>query len=305
MRKLKENNTITINEAKEEFITDCKLRNLSERTVKWYSDTIRLVFKDINVKYIDKVTSEDIKTHILEQKKLNKTANTINGRIRALKSFFSYLSGQGICENIMSNISTLKEKQQKIIPLSLDKIRKLLSIPDKNTFSGLRDYTIMSLMLDTGLRVSEVTGIRKKDINIETNGIFVTGKGNKERIVPIGNLLKKEIINYLRQVSDLSDEDYIFITVHDNVLDRHRLYKRIKDCGEKANIKNVRVSPHTFRHTFAINYLKNGGNIYYLQSILGHSTLDMVKKYLQCIDDDVISAHNQFSPLDSIRKKRR
>jgi integrase/recombinase XerD len=310
VRELKQE-TYTIEEAKKNFLIDCSIRNLSERTIQWYDDTLRLVFENIiantNKKYINEITAKDIKQHIKYCQDKGLKSNTINNRIRALKAFFGFLEREDIIKkNIMKKISKLKFKQQIIKTFSEQQINQLLKQPDKNTFSGLRDYTLILLLLDTGLRISEALNLKIKDINLETGTIFVSrGKGDKERTVPMGSFLRKALVEYMKHISDLELDDYIFITVHDNQLDRHRFGERLKNYGDKAGIENIRVSPHTFRHTFAVNYLRNGGNIYYLQSILGHTTLDMVKKYLQSINDDVINAHSKFSPLDNIKKKRK
>lgn len=295
MRKLKER--ITYKELVELFLMDCQIRNLSTKTIDWY----RIVLN----KFTKMPSRHMVSQHILKSKS-SLASVTINGHIRALKAFFNYCIREGqIQDNPIKGIGKLKEKDKTIKHFSWEEIKLLLDTPDKKSFAGLRDYTIMALLLDTGIRISELCGLRIKDINLDAKHLFVTGKGNKERIVPLGNEAIRSIQQYLFHVSDLSPEDFAFVTVNNKPINRNTALQRIKYFGEKANIEGVRVSPHTFRHTFAINYLKNGGNGYYLQSILGHSSSDMTKRYLQYIESDAIEAHQQFSPLDKIKMRRR
>jgi integrase/recombinase XerD len=301
VRKLK-SYIISWEEVLQHFLLDCKVRNLSPKTVKWYEDSLSLTFEEIGIDYVADIKPGHYQDWILELQDRELSPNTINGRLRALKSFYNYCDGRFEFDNVLKDIKLLKERKTVIKPFSPVQIEKLLRQPNMKSFSGVRDYTMMLLMLDTGIRISELLSIKKEHVNFENNSILILGKGNKERFIPIGTFLKKQLMEWIHQVDDC---EYLFITRHEDQLTRRMFHKRLADYGVKAKIEGVRVSPHTFRHTFAMNYLKNGGNIYYLQSILGHSTLVMVQRYLRCIDEDVVTAHNKFSPLDALKKRGR
>ena len=288
MRKLKK---ITYGDIVKSFLLDCKLRNLSQGTIDWYEIILR--------KFPSMPTRMDVEGHILREKG-NLSPTTINGHIRALNVFCNFCVKEGhIEDNPIKNIGKLKEKGKVITHFSEDEIRKLLNAPNKKTFAGLRDYTIMALLLDTGMRISELIGIKKKDIHV--NHLFITGKGNKERIVPIGDEASRTLQQYLSQISDI--EEYIFVTVNNERIKRNTTLQRVKYYGEKIGIEGVRL--HAFRHTFAIHYLKRGGDSQYLQSILGHTSSDMTRRYLNDVRQDTIEAHQRYSPLDAIKKRRR
>lgn len=168
-------------------------------------------------------------------------------------------------------------------------------------FYGVRDKAAILLLLDTGLRASECSSIKTEDINWDHQTILVAnGKGSKQRIVPFANSVFVALRAYLRvRPQDLS-HTYIFVNHFGERLDRDRLRELIIRHGEHAKITGVRLSPHTFRHTFAVQYLLNGGDSFSLQTILGHSTSDMTKRYVNFAQSMLNVIQRRVSPADSI-----
>jgi len=162
-----------------------------------------------------------------------------------------------------------------------------------------RNRAIILLLLDTGLRADELCSARIQDCNLKNQWLRVFCKGSKERIIPICARTAQTLWKYLASRPDARPEDPLFITLNDTPLDRHRLLKQLNLIGKRAGVSDTH--PHRFRHTFAINFLRNGGDIYSLQMILGHSTLDMTKKYLQIAQADIHSAHRLASPVSNWR----
>ena len=165
---------------------------------------------------------------------------------------------------------------------------------------GIRNKAILSVFLDTGLRISELAGLTLDDIDMDQGSLLIrNGKGGKQRIVHIGTKAHKVLWKYIT-IHRRSYSRRLFINRNNDPLDIIGIKILIKRLGDKAKVK---VHPHKLRHTFAISYLRAGGDVFSLQYILGHSTLQMTQRYLQSLNaDDAINAHKKFSPLDNLGK---
>ncbi len=160
----------------------------------------------------------------------------------------------------------------------------------------------MMLLLETGVRVNELVGIKTTDIIWEQKVIRIRNtKGGFERFVPIQDKMINQLKKYIA-VRGSVDTDYLFITRDDTPLSKKQVQDRIKEYGKKAGIKNVRCSPHTFRHTFAKLCVLNGANAFQLQAILGHTSLEMTKVYVNLFSNEVQQGHVKFSPINSLFK---
>src|SRR5699024_9585559 len=211
--------------------------------------------------------------------------------LRALKAFLNWAKSRGIIEQNPMNDVTIGDPQARTIEtFTRDQIRDLFSQPNPKLFVGLRDLTIMAVMLDTGVRVRELCDIRTQDVRMPDNQILINGKNREDRLVPIQTQTKRLLKRYL-DARGSSPVDWLFITVDDEKMNRDSVRRRIAKYGRQANIKDVRCSPHTFRHTFAKMSVQNGADIFTLQRILGHKTLDMVRRYVNMFGSDVQDAH--------------
>lgn len=160
----------------------------------------------------------------------------------------------------------------------------------------LRDQAILLCLVDTGIRATELCELRMKDVSIVGREIDVFGKGSKERTLPMSEDTAKAIDDYLaNERGSASALAPLFASHTDDALDRGSLRQLIQRIGERAGVRNAH--PHRFRHTFAINFLRNGGDPYSLQVILGHSTMEMVKEYLALAQADLEAAHRKASPV--------
>jgi site-specific recombinase XerD len=159
-----------------------------------------------------------------------------------------------------------------------------------------RNKAIILTLLDTGIRASELCSIKVIDLDFKNKQITVNGKGDKERVLEISSRTAQLIWRYLiTRSSELPDKAPLFAGDFDLPLTRSGLLQLIKRIGKRAGVPNAH--PHRFRHTFAINFLRNGGNIYALQELLGHSSLDMVKHYLALSNQDCAAVHRMASPV--------
>ena len=235
------------------------------------------------------------------------TGHTINCYLRAIRAFWSWLLAEEFIEtNPFDKIIIPKPPKKIIMPFSDDQIRALLGVIDTKSPIGFRDWTIILTLLDTGVRVSELTELKLEDTNLAQRYLKIHGKGNKERIVPIGISIQRALgkyVNKYRPNPIYSLSDNMFLNRDGMPLTPNRIQSIIERYALKAGIEGVRASPHTFRHTFAISYLRNGGDVFTLQRILGHETLDMVRNYVCLAQSDLQEAHLRCSPVDNLKVK--
>lgn len=182
---------------------------------------------------------------------------------------------------------------------------------DTHTATGFRDWVMILALLDTGLRANELVSLSLDNINLDDGIVKVYGKGAKERIVPIGARVQRATWKYLQRYRSQPANPLctsLFLTRNGEPITVNRLETIIENYGRKAGIEGTRCSPHTFRHTFAISYLRNGGDVFSLQRILGHSSLETVRIYINLAEADVKACHRKFSPADNLElrgEKRR
>jgi len=232
---------------------------------------------------------------------------TVAGYARVLKLFFNWLEREGYTdENPAHHLRAPKESQEVVQTFSDDQIQRLLAAIDSRSMSGFRDLCMLLLLLDTGIRLSELVTLQLPNVDLEGGEIKVRGKGDKERIVPIGANVQKALWKYVRRFRPQPAHPNIqnlFLSASGYGLSGSRVYHIIKRYGDRAELQGVRCSPHTFRHTFAKNFLLNGGDLFTLQKILGHSSLDVVRLYVNLATEDVKIQHRKYSPVDLMRLK--
>ena len=185
-----------------------------------------------------------------------------------------------------------------------DQALRLLHGIDRKTNVGLRNYAMILLLLDTGIRVSELVGLEMQDLHIHEGFFKVWGKGGKERIVPLGLTTQKVVWKYIRKhrpEPQLPTLDKVFLSRSGLPISTQWVYKIMARASRKAGIRGVRAGPHTCRHTFARNFLANGGGLLTLQGILGHSSLEVVKLYVHLRTDDLVLQQRRYSPVDAMR----
>jgi len=243
------------------------------------------------------ITTNDLRLYIAELMSSGVSDVTVASRVRTVKVFFNFLASEEILpDNPVDKLEKIKVDEPGIFVLNAGQIKRLLKQPDQKQFAGFRDYVIMCIMLDTGIRLSELLSLRIKDY-VGSHFILEHTKNRKRRVLPVGKRLQ-ELMNKYLAIRAGDPNEYLFCNVLDEPLKPRTLQERIKNYGKQANIEGVRVSPHTLRHTFATQYLLNGGDMVSLQEILGHSSLEMVRRYVNYLHEDIQRQHKKFSPLD-------
>lgn len=236
------------------------------------------------------------------------SARTVHTYHNHLRTFFRWLVTQGILEaSPMERIAVPTSRPDQVQPFTQPQVDALIDAARKSRHPR-RDEAIVYFLWDTGVRASELCSLRRCDLDMAGRHCIVLGKGNKRRSVYFGKRATKVLWAYLREQQQ--DEDApLFLGDRGRgagePLTRSGLFQLIQRLGEAAGgLDAVRCSPHTFRHTFAVSFLRNGGNVFSLQQILGHTNLTMTNRYVALAEGDIQNQHRQFSPADGAKGGR-
>ena len=299
---------MTFSSAIDDFLLDQRVRGNSQATIDYYSFALGLfsqfVGEDRELSDLSVLLCKQYYLHLVEDKSVNSVS--IQSYIRGLRSFLRWLYNEEFIDiNICEKFKLPKATRKVIDVLSDEEIGKLLAALSGNEWLTVRNRLIVALMLDSGLRLNEVVTLQASHVHLNERYLIVTGKGDKQRTVPFGEFTADTLRQYLLVTKDIGPRSNLIIKVSETL------------CGfepiTQATIKNMfrrlkarsgisRLYPHLLRHTFATRYLENGGNIYTLQEILGHTSLEMVKKYLHLATTRIRADFPRFSPLDNIKK---
>jgi site-specific recombinase XerD len=282
----------TVTQAQEGFFLNVASRGLSESTKRDYENTTNKFIAYVGAeKPIDMVTVHDIEGFLAANNHLSK--KTLLNYHTGLSAMWNWALGEKlVTENIVRSLTPPKPEIREIVPFTENELKLMLSSleksrPYKRSGKKISDHSIpgadrnramILLLVDTGLRASELCSILIKDVDTRNHRILVMGKGTKERMVQYSARTGQAIWRYLASRADARPTDPLFTTLDGHALGKDRLARILDAIGGRAKITNVH--PHRFRHTFAIQFLRNGGDPFTLQMLLGHSTLDMVKRYL-------------------------
>jgi len=290
----------------QEFLEHKRAQRLSPRTLEDYEGTLEKFSQRIGDIHVVDIGVKDVRSYLASLTVSKKRVKNIH---ITFSSFWTWAVEENVCEtHVPKFIKPPKPEKRAIVPISKLEVEALIAATDycdlyvrRGKRAGLyrvknarRDQAIIFLLLDTGMRASELCQLRMGDIR--PTGALVHGKGSKDRIVPISKTtldrLKKYTFFKRREV-----DDFVFLTKDDNPLTSDSLRAIIVRIAKRARL--LRIHPHRFRHTFAINFLRNGGDIFSLQMILGHETLDMVRRYLAIAQTDIQKAHRKASPVEN------
>jgi integrase/recombinase XerD len=232
-----------------------------------------------------------------------------------LCALWTWAVAEGIAsEHMMRAIQRPRPEQRAVQPFSLADVRALLEACERTRVyerpgkracdnerpTSARDRAIILLLLDTGIRASELCGIRIRDLDVRNRAVMVMGKGSKERWLPASGSTVKAVWKYTAAVRKCARlDDALFLSYEGRPLTRTALLKVLASLGAKAGVEDCH--PHRFRHTFAIQYLRNGGNVLALQASLGHASLEMVRRYARLAQADLENGHRVASPVEGWR----
>jgi len=283
------------------FLLAKKVEGRSPRTLEWYQEALEAFERFCRgqgfVLDPTKVTPLHIRMWLAHIQDTGVSKSTVNSRFRTLRAFFNWCVAEGIVDRSpMSNIRTPSVGSIVIPVFAPEHVKALLYLCPPNTWWGARDLAIILTLLHTGIRLSELTGLKLSDLNFTGDCIRVRDKGDKERTIYLALEAQQAILRYLRHRSD--GAPYLWLSRQGTRLTSNAVQQLIRDLGRKAGLKGVRCSAHTFRHTFAVNFLKAGGSLRHLQEIMGHTSMKPLEAYLRTVSaDDAIQVHRQIKPF--------
>ncbi|MBN9653625.1 tyrosine-type recombinase/integrase [Halobacillus sp. GSS1] len=313
------------------FMLYCSSKNLSQKTLRSYDQTLRLFIfyldDQFQITEVSKVKSAHIRHYIkylrergkytvvssVISKKVNHpdhrndfnkplSDTTVANYLRNIKVFFNYLYSieHEIKVNPVESIKNIKPQRKQKTLLKTEEIVNVLKQFDVTTFHGYRNWIVTRLLLDTGLRISECLYLRHDQIDFKNKAILVTNSKNKqERYVYFSYRMSTDLKRWLQYHDRFSSSEYVFPTIRGTVLEIRNFEKSLRDAGRRVNVS---IHPHQLRNNFAKYYLLNGGDWVTLSRILGHSSVEVTQKaYLDFTDAEISKKYQKHSPLSNLK----
>ena len=320
----------------QDYIDYCSYKNLRAKTIKSYYQTLmlfaRYLEEEMNITDIKKINKDVVEEYLTltrergkysfvaneESLKKNRLDNrkdvgdevsptTINNYLRNIKAFFSYLEeNQVIKENTVRHCDYLKVPRKAKEQLTDHEYEKFIKSIDLTKFHEYRDYIIINLIFDTGMRLSETLSLTIHDIDLSRRTIYIPAevtKGRKDRVTFFSITMSKWLNRWIRYKDTMQESELLFPTQRTNsLLTASNFERNFREYLKRVNIEK-NITPHTLRNNFARRFLMSGGDIYTLSKILGHSSVMVTEKaYLDLMDEDFRKRYQRFSPLENMRK---
>lgn len=291
---------MTVQAAYEMFMQEQQFRGNSTYTLEYYERSLNMFINfcsaEMDIEDLDIMTFKAYQLYISEHRDINKIS--VRTYARAVKVFYRWLFFEGYIDIDINKLTLMKASKDVIVPLSDIEVTHLVNLYNNDNFLSCRNKTIIMLMIDCGLRLGEVINLSLSDIDYINNYLIINGKGAKQRIVPFGSSLSRQldIYNIYRKQYDISDSLFLnnkLQPITHNTI--KMLFARIK---KKKTFS--RVYPHLLRHTFATNYIYNGGNLEVLRVLMGHSTINITQIYIHLASQMHLINDNYNSHLDTL-----
>ena len=288
-----------------------KAEGKAAQTVFWYTQMLeeftKFLSNNSKAVTLELLNPASVREFIVTQQDKGLSPHTVACRIRALRAFSSWLLREGYtAENVLAVIKPPKTPSRMIDVLTPAEIDKLVSSQNPLTALGSRNIALLITLLDTGLRISEICNLRFEDAHIDQGYFKVLGKGNKERVVPVGMLAQKVLYRYtfhFRPEPAFPEDNCLFLTLAGERLTTNAARLLLKRWGKNAGVP--RLHAHLCRHTYATSFLNQRcGDVFRLQQILGHTTLEMVRHYVHFASSQDMIQGRVLSPMDRLGIKK-
>jgi integrase/recombinase XerD len=259
------------------------LSNVSPSTLEWYKHSFKWL-------QTESPSQDELKDVVLRMREKGLKATGCNSAIRAINAYLRW-SGS------LLKISQLKEPQLVLPTFTPQQVRLLVTWKPKGKFQR-RLHLLILFLLDTGCRISEALNLRVREIDFENLLVTLDGKGRKQRVVPFSFELRKAMFRCCHECSRTPDS-LLFANRTQTKLGRRNVLRDVKLRCRRLGFDPPARTLHAFRHTFAVNYLRRGGSVFHLQKVLGHSTLEMTRRYANLMTEDLQEMHQKVSLLAS------
>lgn len=292
---------VSFAEAEKNFFQHCKLKNLRQSTLDYYKEDLKYFFQKTKVKYIDEVTQDVFDSFLLGELEAGKKTSSLNTRIRGLRVFFSFCAEREYMKPLVLKLMKVDEEIKE--PYTEAELRRLLKRPNSNRWTEWRTWAAINYLVSTGNRIGTVVAVKIEDIDFDEMTIHMKHVKNRhQQIVPLSPALKDVLTDYLK-TWEWTKEDYLFPSYEGSRLKTRSMQGAIKRYNLSRGI--TKTSVHLFRHTFAKNFILAGGGMVQLQALLGHSTMDMTRHYVNLYGLDLRRDYEKLNPLDKIVKENR
>lgn len=278
-------------------------RGLSENTLYAYGGDLAALtayLKDRGVHRWEDASLETFRGYFHELEAAHLSAGSRARRMASLRSFMRFLERRGVVKrNAAARLKTPRGDQRLPRVLSTEEVERLLAAPDPTTALGRRNRALLEVFYATGLRVSELTGLLLKQLHLEEGAVVVLGKGNKERLVPLGDWAAEALRVYLEQgrprLVGRPSPPHVFVNHRGRPLSRQGVWKLIRALAVRAGIQQP-ITPHMLRHSFATHLLENGADLRVLQALLGHADISTTQIYTHVARVRLKEIHRRFHP---------
>jgi len=278
-------------------------RGLSRNTILSYQEDINAYInflKGMHINSFSLTKKKDITDFMLSQKDRGLAPNSVARRLAAIKALYRFLVRERILKTDPSNLIDSPKLWKKIPQtLSANEVEALLSQPNIRNRQGIRDKAILETLYATGMRVSEAVNLKTGNLNLEVGFLRCTGKGNKERIIPLGRKAISSLKRYLGvsrpQHLKNKESDFLFLNRFGKKISRQSLWKIIKRYAKYARIKKP-IRPHILRHSFATHLLERGADLRSVQEMLGHANISTTQIYTHISKERLKAIHRMFHP---------
>lgn len=287
-----------------EFLHDLRIeRGLADNTLASYHQDLKTFLAFLSAQRITDLNRVDqlvILAFLKQQKQAGRARNTTTRMVTTLRRFFRYLvANDYLTVDPMAEITTPKRHQPLPAVLTVSEVNALLAAPNTADKYGLRDRTILEVLYATGLRVSELVHLKLADLHLEMGLIQTLGKGNKERIIPIGDVAMDWLDLYLTKSRPLllkkKRSEFLFLNSRADGLSRQSVWLKLQKYVAAAGIQK-HVTPHTLRHSFATHILENGADLRIVQELLGHSDISTTQIYTHISQKRLAEVYNKTHP---------
>ena len=287
-----------LNEASDLYFQYLRVeKGVSNETIRNYAYDLKQFFDVLHKETTADLRSDDIQKFIRIQTQNMLSVPTILRRISSTKNFYLFLENERIISFQIDNLDKPKGSKKLPICISIKEVEALLNQPDLDKPEGQRDRAMLEVMYSSGLRVTELISLKVKQINFARGIIKIIGKGDKERIVPIGDYALEYLNKYLndgRRKNKNRNSDYLFLNRYGDPVSRVYFFKQVKKYAQEAGI-DVEISPHTLRHCFATHMLENGAELRAVQEMLGHTNIATTQIYTNISSKRILSAYDLYS----------
>lgn len=292
--------SITFEQGCNEYLCNCKARNLREGTLKHYRECFKTLYKYIDPQIpINSMDKSTLDNFVIEFKSRSKDVKdiTLYTYSRDLKTLMYYFMRCDYLEAF--KIQLMKADKEPIECYTDAELKALLKKPSLKecSFTEYKSWVIINFLLSTGIRSNSLINIKVKDLDFDNEVVHIkVTKNRKSLIIPLNNTINKIVLEYLQIRQYTSDDDYLFCNVYGNKLTKSTIYHSLFEYNKSRNV--IKTGIHRYRHTFAKKWVTSGGNIVVLQKILGHSSLAITENYINVLVSDMKKDMKRFNILE-------